>query len=77
MKKYTQDERSLIALLKTGDDSAFEYFYLTYHENLYAMALKWLKNHALAEDAVQNVYLSIWEYRKKLDCEGYYIYTAR
>ena len=54
-------------MLKEGDDAAFEQIYTAYHKSLYGMAVKWLKNRTLAKDAVQNVFLRLWNYRTKLD----------
>ncbi len=68
---YTSgNDKQLINRLKAGDESAFEQAYIFYHKSLYGMAVNWLKNRTLAKDAVQNVYLRLWNYRTKLDPAG-------
>jgi len=67
---YTPDnDKRMIDRLKAGDEYAFEQAYNIYHKSLYGMAVSWLKNRTLAKDAVQNVYLRLWDYRTKLDSE--------
>ncbi len=67
MNKEYGNDKQLINNLKEGDDDAFEKLYTTYHKPLYGIAVKWLKNRTLAKDAVQNVFLRLWNYRTKLD----------
>jgi RNA polymerase sigma factor (sigma-70 family) len=67
MNEDSKNNKKLIDRLKEGDDLAFEQIYITYHKSLYGMAVKWLKNRTLAKDAVQNVYLKLWDYRSELD----------
>jgi RNA polymerase sigma factor (sigma-70 family) len=69
MNKSSDNDKQLINRLKAGDESAFEQAYNIYHKGLYGMAVTWLKNRTLAKDAVQNVYLRLWNYRTKLDSE--------
>lgn len=67
MKHDSNNDQHLIRKIKAGDELAYEQIYTNYHKSLYGMAVKWLKNRTLAKDAVQNVYLKLWNYRTKLD----------
>ena len=69
MNKEFENDRQLIKQLRRGNEPAFEQIYRAYHKSLYGMAVSWLKNPALAKDAVQNVYLKLWNYRARLDEE--------
>ena len=61
--------KTLIRLLKTGDESAFEQIYHQYKRPLYHFALRYLKDKALAEDAVQEVFVNLWKRKDTLDEE--------
>ncbi|MCU0342014.1 MAG: sigma-70 family RNA polymerase sigma factor [Spirosomaceae bacterium] len=58
---------SLTQQLREGSEEAFEQVYHLYHKHLYAIALKYLKNPDLAEDALQEVFLKLWNVRQELD----------
>lgn len=55
------DDTALLALLKKGDDKAFTVIYNRYHKLLYVVAYNYLKSTELAEDAIQHVFLKLWE----------------
>jgi RNA polymerase sigma-70 factor (ECF subfamily) len=59
------DEKN-IKLLCKGNAQAFNSLYEKYHTHLYYFALKFLKAGELAEEAVHDVFLKIWENRKNL-----------
>lgn len=61
------DDPDLVSLFSRGNKQAFEIIYRRYHRRLYFMAMKYLKNRDLSEDAVQDIFLKLWETRKKLD----------
>jgi RNA polymerase sigma-70 factor (ECF subfamily) len=68
MQKYvhndgTGDEENLLRLLRQGERDAFTHIYECYHKMLYALACRYLKNRTAAEDAVQHVFIKLWEYR--------------
>lgn len=67
MQQY--DDPDLVTLIKQGNKHAFEAIFRRYHRRLYFMAMKYLKNSDLAEDAVQDIFLKLWETREKLDPE--------
>ncbi|MDD3188914.1 MAG: sigma-70 family RNA polymerase sigma factor, partial [Fermentimonas sp.] len=52
--------------------------YEKYHRYLYAIALKYLKNTQMAEDAVQHVFVKLWESTSDIHIEinlKNYLYT--
>ncbi len=64
--RYT-DEIRLIKQLRRGNEQSFEKIYGRYHRQLYAIAVSWLKDEELAEDAVQEVFLKLWTKKNELD----------
>lgn len=76
---YTQNEDyTLLILIKQGDKKAFSHIYGKYHQYLYAIAFKYLKNRDLAEDAVQHVFIKLWENSKNMNVQislRNYLYT--
>ncbi|MEX0772799.1 MAG: RNA polymerase sigma-70 factor [Balneolales bacterium] len=53
--------------IKQGDQKAFEDIYTRYHKQLFFLAKKYLKDQDLAEDAVQDIFVKLWEKRRSLD----------
>lgn len=49
-----------------GDLAALEQLYLLYHPDLYHYALKITNQADLAEDATQDVFIDLWNYRQQL-----------
>ncbi len=60
---------SLISRLRNGDEQAFEEVYWNYRDQVFGIALRYLKDPDFAEDAVQDVFLKVWSYREKIDSE--------
>jgi len=56
----------LIKSLSLGKENAYSLLVDEYHQKLFLYAYKLSNNYALSEDMVQNVFLKIWEQRKKL-----------
>ncbi|MFC5409346.1 RNA polymerase sigma-70 factor [Larkinella bovis] len=65
-------EKEVAHRLKMGEEKAFEEIFYRYYKHLYAIGLKFLKHPDLAEDAVQDVFLKLWDHRETLD-EAYAI----
>lgn len=63
-------EKKFIVKIQEGDEEYFRKTYDDYHKQLYGLALKYLKSKELAEDAVHDVFIKLWNYRDKLDEEG-------
>ncbi len=53
--------------MKEGDTNAFEYFFNEYSQSLYLYAFGYVKDKAVAEDLVQEIFVYIWENRKKIE----------
>ena len=61
-----EDER-LFILVEQGNEQAFELVYEKYHRLLYVLAYRYLMDKDRAEDAVQEVFVKLWEYRERLN----------
>ncbi len=76
---YRRNEDSaLFLLLKKRDKEAFSAIYQKYHRYLYALALRYLKSTQKAEDAVQHVFVKLWESTDRIHIEinlKNYLYT--
>ena len=73
------EEISLFKKMQRDDTSALEYFFQEYMELLYYRALGYVKDPAVAEDIVQEVFIRFWDNRQKLDISisvGAYLYRA-
>lgn len=67
---YTNNEdHALYLLVKKRDKEAFEAIYQKYHPYLYALALRYLKDKDLAEDAVQHVFVKLWDRAEDIKIE--------
>lgn len=62
-----EESRYIVAELQKGDEKAFRDIYDKYHKQLYGLALNYLKSKSLAEDAVHDVFIKLWNHRMKLD----------
>lgn len=72
------EDIALFLLIKRRDKEAFAAVYQKYHAYLYALAARYLKNSALAEDVVQHVFVKLWETTQNIDVEinlKNYLYT--
>lgn len=59
-------ESYIIEKLNEGDMSTFESIYNKYSENVYYVALGYLKNNEEAEDMTQKIFTKLWEKKAKL-----------
>lgn len=71
------NEPELIAGLKKQDKQAFTIIYNTYAEKLFFHALKFIKSSDLAEDAVQDVFVKLWNQAQKLEINSLQAYLFR
>ncbi|MDR1667813.1 MAG: RNA polymerase sigma-70 factor [Bacteroidales bacterium] len=55
--------------LISGDESALVVLYGKYHRMVYFSALKMVQSDETAKDITQNVFMKIWEHRRRLDPE--------
>lgn len=61
-----ENDKILTSRIKKGDRLAFTQLYLRYHRMVYIIAYKYLYDTYRAEDAVQWLFLRIWEVRDQL-----------
>lgn len=61
-----QTDDELLILLQIGNERAFTVIYERYHKLLYVVAYKYLKDNDSAKDAVQQIFLKLWESRTLL-----------
>lgn len=59
--------RELLLLIQKDDRVAFHKFYERYSKRLFSFALRFLKQEVDAEGIVQEVFIRIWQTRKKID----------
>ena len=60
-------EKRILIELKYGSKKAFEYVFNTYFDQLFRYAKEILKDRDQAEDVVENLFLRVWEDRKKIN----------
>ncbi|HSF54592.1 MAG TPA: RNA polymerase sigma-70 factor [Algoriphagus sp.] len=65
LSKHSDQE--LLIKLKNGNVSAFDELYYRYVKKLMAFALSFFPNKDLAQDAVQDIFIRIWERRSELE----------
>lgn len=53
--------------LKKGESKAFELLFDRYHRLLYRLAFRYFQSDADAQDAVQHVFIRIWENRSEIE----------
>ena len=65
MKGYNNEE--LIGRLQRDEIEAFNFLYWAYHSAIYYNVLKLTRDLVIAEDIVQEVFITLWEKRHSLD----------
>lgn len=60
------DDTELLSLIARHNESAFRELYERYFQKLFNLVLFYLKNSQMAEDVVQEVFITIWEKRTEL-----------
>ena len=73
-----ENEQSLFALLRQGDENAFAEIYKHYWVELYNAAYKRLPEKEKCQDIIQNVFTDLWNRRTELDLANpaAYLHTA-
>lgn len=54
------DESDLVARIRAGDEEAFRALYLAHHDGLWKFAYAYVRSRDVAEELVQDVFLSLW-----------------
>jgi len=70
MRLGDDGDEVLLQRLKKGNENSFRKIYLKYHKQLFRVALKYLRSKSLAEDAVHDVFVNLWDNREKLKSSG-------
>lgn len=73
------DEKALLAKIAAGDERAFRELFNLYNKRFYAVALKMTRSDEVAQDIVQDVFMSIWSKRESLvdvDNPSSYFFTV-
>lgn len=65
--KYRELDIRICNRLKQGDDSVYTIVFKRYARLLYTLSYRYLKSEEEAEDAVQYVFMKLWEKRESLD----------
>src|SRR5690606_15872816 len=60
------DEKILLQRIASRDEHAFKLLYDRYSKKVYAHALRILQTEAMAEEAVQEIFLKVWLMGQKL-----------
>lgn len=60
MTNSTRDDPDLLAACSKGDERALGFLYDRYGRRAYGVAVRILRDSALAEDAVQDAFLTVW-----------------
>lgn len=61
------NDTELSKKVRLGSEKAFRELYDRYHVQMFYIAKKYVKSTDLAEDAVQNIFVKLWEKRYKID----------
>lgn len=69
MKNNFSNDTNLISSLKKGNEKGYTFLVKLYHKKLCVYAFSLSNDNDLAEDIVQNVFMSIWKNRLKLKNE--------
>ncbi|SEN01311.1 RNA polymerase sigma-70 factor, ECF subfamily [bacterium A37T11] len=69
-------DEQLTSLLKEGDHGAFTQIYERFKRKLLAMAYNYSRDKALAEEVVQEVFVSLWEKRQDVAIKSLEAYLA-
>lgn len=75
---YLENDAQLLARMANGEQAAFQTIYERYWKLLYTKAYRRLQDESSTKDAVQNVFVSLWQRRKKVEIDNLrsYLYGA-
>lgn len=60
-------DKELGKKIRIGSETAYREIYDRYHVQMYYISKKYVKDHSLAEDAVQDIFVKLWNKRDKID----------
>lgn len=67
-------DQQLVRLLKKDDELAFHFIYKSYWKDCFLTAHRKLNSKSLAEEATQNIFLSLWERRTEVEIQNLQAY---
>lgn len=68
-KVIPQSDQNLTKRIQNNDTTAFDELFKKYSPKIYAFALRYLKSVEEAEGVVQDLFVYVWEHRKKLKAD--------
>ena len=78
MTEYSRlDDKELSELLKTGEQAAFTEIYNRYWKLLYNSAHNIIQDQDSAQDAVQDVFISLWQRKEEVDIQNLKAYLQQ
>jgi RNA polymerase sigma factor (sigma-70 family) len=81
MRREQQSDMALLELIKEGDHPAFDSLFERYWKRLYQTAYARVNDEAIAQDIVQELFITIWQRRRtltiQLSLESYLLSAVR
>lgn len=75
------NESELLQAIATGDEASFRQLYNQFHLTVFQQAFHYLQSEELASDAVQDIFIKLWDKKEKLaevkDVKAYIFIVAR
>jgi RNA polymerase sigma-70 factor (ECF subfamily) len=68
-EQYIYDEKNVLERLSQGSELAFAKLYETYSARLFGNLLKMTKSETVAQEILQEVFITIWDNRQSIDPE--------
>ncbi len=65
-KYISLSDENLLSLIQNNQDEAFQFLFKKYYSRLLAYAIRFVKEKEIAEDIIQEVFMSFWEKRQLL-----------
>ena len=74
-----KEEKFLLGQLAIGDQSSYQKLFHTYYTDLCRFCMRYVRNHEVSEEIVQDVFIYLWEKRSVINISisfKAYLYTA-
>lgn len=69
MSSQVRIDSSLIARIKKGEEAAFDELFTKLHHQVFLYSLKFVHSREAAEEIMQDVFVTLWKKREKLDLQ--------
>lgn len=70
VERSDEHQQALLDRIRAGDHAAFTAAVHAYYAGLCDFAWRYVRSTAIAEEVVQEVFLNLWEHRKRLQSDG-------